>query len=360
LSTNEENADIVRFALVGCGNIGEKYLEVIHNNPRAQMVAVVDEQPLENLKNFVGNLPYFRSLEDFFNSDIQADVVTIATPNYLHAKQSISCLEKGFHVVIEKPLALKLKDALAVQKVEKKTGKKVFVVLQNRYSELSQWAKNLVDSGILGKIFMVQINCFWNRDERYYLTSNWKGDLEKDGGSLFTQYSHFLDIMYWLFGDIQNIKGDFFDFSHQHITDFEDSGIITFDFVNGGSGVFNFSTAAWDQNMESSLTILAENGAVKIAGQYMQRLEYCHIKNYKCPKIEEKNAFNDYGNYCGSASNHSYLIDNVIDVLKNNAEISVSSQCGVDLVRVIERIYTFRKDLIKIKQGKLTREEMDF
>lgn len=84
---------------------------------------------------------------------------------------------------------------------------------------------------------MVQINCYWNRDDRYYSKSKWKGSKDLDGGTLFTQFSHFIDIMYWVFGDITNITGRFNDFTHNHSTDFEDSGVVSFDFINGGMGV---------------------------------------------------------------------------------------------------------------------------
>lgn len=339
---NNEETRKIRFAIIGCGNIGKKHLRWIRANDNAKIVAVIDIKEQSDLEINLRDIPYFQSLDLFFDSAIAADVITIATPNYLHSSQAIMCLEHGFHVAIEKPISLNLEDAIAVQKAEQRTGKKVFVVLQNRYSPLSVWIKGLVSSGHLGRIYMVQINCFWNRDERYYLASDWKGDLSKDGGTLFTQYSHFIDIMLWLFGDIKNIRAKFQDYCHHNLTEFEDSGIVTFDFVEGGNGILNFSTAVWNHNMESSLTILAENGAVKIAGQYMERLEFCEVKDYELPDIEEAMTSIDYGSYQGSADNHQYVIENIIEVLNENAEVSVPVTAGVQLVDVIQRIYEKR------------------
>lgn len=332
----------IRFVLIGCGNIGKKHAEILMNHPEAQLVAVIDVKEKKTLDIEIGTTPYFQSLDEFLNSGIAADVINIATPNYLHAPQAIQCLEAGLHVVLEKPMALNASDVKKVLNTEKSSGKQVFIVMQNRFSPLSQWLKEVVDSGRLGKIFMVQVNCFWNRSARYYQESNWKGSLQKDGGTLFTQYSHFLDIMYWLFGDIENLSGRFANYAHQGITEFEDSGIVSFDFVNGGHGVLNFSTAAWQQNMESSLTILAENGTLKIAGQYMEKLEYCRIKDYEKPPIEATSSCNDYGHYQGSAQNHHFLIQNVIDVLQNKDKIAIPSQDGARLVEMIEKIYTQR------------------
>jgi UDP-N-acetyl-2-amino-2-deoxyglucuronate dehydrogenase len=223
----------------------------------------------------------------------------------------------------------------------------VFAVMQNRYSPPSVWIKEMVDSGKLGKIYLVQLNCYWNRDDRYYKQDSWHGKKDLDGGTLFTQFSHFIDIMYWLFGDIENINARLSDFNHQQLTEFEDSGVVTFDFVNGGMGCLNFSTSVWDKNLESSMTIIAENGSVKIGGQYMDKVEYCHVKNYSMPNLEPTNPGNDYGAYKGSAQNHHYVIDNVVDVLKGRASITTNALEGLKVVEMIERIYNSSSDGIK-------------
>ena len=127
-----------------------------------------------------------------------------------------------------------------------KNDRQVFCVMQNRYSPPSTWFKELVESNVLGDIHLVQLNCMWNRDSRYYHENTWHGDLALDGGSLYTQFSHFIDLMYWFFGDVYNIEGKVADFNHQHLTDFEDTGSFVFDFVNGGMGTFTFTTAVYD------------------------------------------------------------------------------------------------------------------
>ena len=197
-----------------------------------------------------------------------------------------------------------------------------------------------MESGRLGKIFIVQLNCYWNRDERYYKPDSWHGSKDLDGGTLFTQFSHFTDIMYWLFGDIENIRSRFGHFNHAGLTEFEDSGFVSFDFVNGGIGCINYSTSVWDHNLESSMTIIAEHGSVKIGGQYMNQVEYCHIKDYTMPELKPTNPGNDYGAYKGSAQNHHYVIENVVAVLKGRAAISTNALEGLKVVDIIERIYT--------------------
>ena len=217
--------------------------------------------------------------------------------------------------------------------------KHIFAVMQNRYSPPSEWIKEMIESNMLGKIYMVQLNCYWNRDLSYYRSDSWHGKKNLDGGTLYTQFSHFIDIMYWLFGDIQNIKGTFKDFNHQHLTDFEDSGFVNFEFIRGGIGSLNYSTSVWQQNLESSMTIIAENGTVKIGGQYMNEVVYVNIKDYTIPELAPTNPGNDYGSYKGSAQNHHYVINNVIDVLKGRASITTNALEGLKVVDIIERIY---------------------
>lgn len=336
----------IKFAVVGCGHIGKRHAEMISRNPDAELVALIDIKGKSQLNLEQYSVPFFNTIQEFINSGIEVDVINIATPNGYHATQALECLDARKHVVIEKPMALNKNDAEKVIFKALHVHKHVFAVMQNRYSPPSVWIKELIESGKLGKTFMVQLNCYWNRDDRYYKSDSWHGKKDLDGGTLFTQFSHFIDILYWLFGDISNIQTKFSDFNHNSLTDFEDSGFVSFDFVNGGMGSLNYSTSVWDQNLESSMTIIAENGSIKIGGQYMDKVEYCHLKDYEMPELAPTNPGNDYGAYKGSAQNHNFVIENVIDVLKNGKSISTNALEGLKVVDIIERIYKENK-LIK-------------
>ncbi len=329
----------IKFAVIGCGHIGKRHAEMITRNEESELVALIDVKNKEELNIDSYNVPYFNSLRDFLISGIEVDVINIATPNGFHAEQALECLEAKKHVVIEKPLALNRFDAEKVILKSQEVQKQVFAVMQNRYSPPSVWIKELIESGKLGKIFIMQINCFWNRDERYYKADSWHGKKDLDGGTLFTQFSHFVDIMYWLLGDIENIQSKFNDFNHKSLTDFEDSGFVTFEFVKGGMGCINYSTAVWHQNLESSMTIIAENGSIKIGGQYMNKVEYCDVKDYEMPLLSQINPSYDYGGYSGSAQNHNFVIENVINVLCNRNKVSVEPEDALKVVEIIEKIY---------------------
>lgn len=313
---------------------------MIRLNPEAELVALADIKPKSQLAIPANDeTPFFNSLEELIAAGLEIDVLNIATPNGYHAAQALLALEHGMHVVIEKPMALHRADAEAIIRKSKEKNRQVFVVMQNRYSPPSQWLKGLVDSGSLGEIYMVQLNCFWNRDSRYYTPDSWHGKKALDGGTLFTQFSHFVDMMYWLFGDITDIHARLKNYNHAQMTEFEDSGLVHFSFVKGGTGTINYSTSVWDRNMESSMTIIAEKGSVKIGGQYMNHVEYCHVQDYRMPELEETNPGNDYGQYKGSAQNHHYVIRNVIDVLHQRAGITTNAEEGMKVVEMIERIY---------------------
>lgn len=333
--------DKIRFAVVGCGHIGKRHAEMITRDPGAELVALCDIRAKEELGIEAYDVPFFSSLEDMLRAGLTFDVVNICTPNGLHAGMAIQAIESGRHVVIEKPMALNVADAEKVVFASLKHQKQVFCVMQNRYSPPSVWIKELVESGRLGQIYMVQLNCYWNRDALYYKPGSWHGDAQLDGGTLFTQFSHFIDIMYWLFGDITDIQARFADFNHAELTDFEDSGFINFRFVNGGMGSLSYSTAVWNRNLESSLLIVAEKGSVKIGGQYMNEVEYCHVDGYEMPDLAPTNPGNDYGPYKGSAQNHNYVIRNVVNVLSGNSEETITTNVleGMKVVDMIQRIY---------------------
>lgn len=329
----------IKFAVVGCGHIGKRHAEMISRNPECELSALIDVKAKDYLKIENYNVPFYSSMDEFLKTDGSADVINIATPNGSHSEQALLALEAKKHVVIEKPMALKKADAEKVIYKALNVHRHVFAVMQNRYSPPSVWIKEIIESGRLGKIYIVQLNCYWNRDDRYYKQDSWHGKKALDGGTLFTQFSHFIDIMYWLFGDIDNIQSRLADHNHKQLTEFEDSGVVTFDFINGGMGTLNFSTSVWDKNLESSMTIIAENGSIKIGGQYMDKVEYCHIKNYSMPELAPTNPGNDYGAYKGSAQNHHYIIDNVVDVLRGRSTITTNALEGLKVVEIIERIY---------------------
>ncbi len=336
----------IKFGVIGQGHIGKRHAEMIRRNPECELVAICDFLPHEELGLGDFKEHFYSSIDELLENHPEIQVICVCTPNGLHAEHALKILETNKHVVVEKPMALSKADCEKVIHTALDHNKTVFCVMQNRYSPPSVWLKEIVTNKTIGDIYMVQLNCYWNRDDRYYKARGWKGTQDLDGGTLFTQFSHWIDIMYWLFGDVKNIQAKFADFNHQLSTAFEDSGFISFDFVNGGMGSINYSTAVWDKNLESSLTIIGSKGSVKVGGQYMDQIESCNIKDYTMPALDATNPANDYGAYKGSANNHHNVIENVVDTINGNNKITTNALEGLKVVDIIERIYELRPETV--------------
>ncbi|MFD1628994.1 Gfo/Idh/MocA family protein [Pseudopedobacter beijingensis] len=325
------------FAIVGVGNIGRKYAKIIGALPNARLLAGVDTD-FDQRKNLGALLPFFTSIDDFIASKIPANVVCICTPNGLHPEHTIKCLKAGYHVVCEKPIALTTHEVQLMIEAEKQSGKHVFAVMQNRYSPVSMWLKTLLDQNKIGDLLYVQVNCFWNRNAQYYQDSPWRATNQLGGGPLYTQFSHFIDLLIWLTGNPENIRGTSFSLNPAIKTDFDDSGNISFDLKNGGKGSFNYTTAAWDTNIESSITIIGSKGNVKVGGQYMERLEYINLESkIDLPVFQDISNANNYKYYKGSADKHDEFLKRVIECIKEGREPEIGLQDEIDVINFIEQ-----------------------
>ena len=329
------------FAIIGCGRIAQRHAEQINNVGKLVAVCDIVEEKSNALAHAYSAKPY-TSIEQLLAADHTIDVVAVCTPNGLHAQHTILALQAGCHVVCEKPMAIKVEDCIAMIAASNKVQKHLFVVKQNRFNPPVLAVKDALDKNILGKIYSIQLNCFWNRDADYY-TNSWKGSMALDGGTLFTQFSHFIDLMYWMIGDVKTVQAITANYAHEEIIEFEDTGVVTVEFMNGAIGSINYTVNSHAKNMEGSITIFAENGTVKIGGQYLNTLEYAEVKDFSFGDIPAGNAANNYGTYTGSMSNHDKVYQNVQDVLTSNGIMKTSMQDGLKTVEIIEKIYQSAK-----------------
>ncbi len=327
----------VRFAIIGYGHIGRRHAQHILQHPEAQLCSICELPGQERPAGLPAHIAWYTDAETMLTAD-KPDVLNVCTPNYLHHTHSILALQHGVHVLCEKPMAISTSACDAMIAAAQEANKRIFVVKQNRYNEPVQQVKHLLEQNILGQVFMVNVNCFWNRNEAYYNQSPWRGSRKQDGGCLFTQFSHFVDILFYLFGDVENIRGLIRNFNHAY-TDIEDSGSFIMQTPAGALINFNFSTCSYEKNMEGAFTILAEKGTVKIGGQYLNTIEYQQISNHVLPPVSISGKANDYGLYQGSMSNHDQVIANVIDTLHGRASIMTSAYEGRKVVDIIERMY---------------------
>lgn len=327
----------IKFGIVGCGRIAQRHAEHIGNKGILTAVCDVVKEKADELAAKYGASAYY-SIDDMLKAQKGIDVISICSPNGLHAEHAIKALGEGFHVLCEKPMALTSYDCGEMIKAAERTNRRLFAIKQNRFNPPVEAVKRALDEGRMGKIYSIQLSCFWNRNPDYYHNS-WKGTLRLDGGTLFTQFSHFIDLLYWMIGDVREVRAMMGNYAHQGIIEFEDTGVVILEFQNGAIGTINYTVNSHGKNMEGSLTIFGEKGTVKIGGQYLNELEYQNIEGYRIDKLPEGNKANNYGNYQGSMSNHDKVYDNLIEVLQNNAAISTSSFEGLKTVEIIEKIY---------------------
>lgn len=331
----------IKFGLIGCGRIAQRHAEHINNQGELVAVCDIDLDKADKLASLFKAKAYSK-IDDLLINEKSIDVISICTPNGLHAEHSIKALRNGFHVLCEKPMAIKVQDCGNMIMEAEKANRRLFIVKQNRFNPPVVAVKDVLDKGLLGKILSVQLSCFWNRNPDYYKNS-WKGTKDLDGGTLFTQFSHFIDLMYWLVGDVKDVHSIVGNLDHQGIIEFEDTGVVALEFYNGTLGTINYTVNSYKKNMEGSLTIFGEKGTIKIGGQYINELEYQCIEGYEIKDLPAGNPPNNYGQYLGSMSNHDKVYSNVIEVLTNNGVISTNGFEGLKTVEIIDKIYRSTK-----------------
>lgn len=326
----------LRFAIIGCGKIAPRHAaEAVRNGELVAVCDILKEKADHLASKFSAKA--FYTITELLAAEKKIDLVAVCTPNGLHAAHSIVALQAGCHVLCEKPLCISSEDGNKMIEAASASGRKLFVVKSTRYNPALAGLKKIIEENKLGRLYSFQLNCFWNRPADYYKDS-WKGSLLLDGGTLYTQFSHYIDALLWLLGDIKNVAGFRKNIAHKAIIEFEDSGSVALEMENGMTGGLNWSVNTFQKNMEVSLTIIAEKGNIRIGGEYMNKIEYQLMEGHNF-EIPVQGVANDYGFYKGSMSNHDKVYENLVKALQNNHHPFTHATDGLKTVETIERIY---------------------
>jgi len=328
---------MLSFAIIGCGAIGNRH--ALHASHAGQLLAVCDivEEKACRLAKEYGARAY-KSVEDMLSLESGIDVVAVCTPNGWHARHTLLALKAGHHVICEKPMALHAADCRQMIEQAMLAGRQLFVVKQNRFNPPVALVKDMLDSGKCGRIYSIQMNACWSRGPAYYRDS-WHGSREMDGGILYTQFSHFIDLLCWMIGGVKEVSAIANNFAHRGLIAFEDTVAATVRFESGALGSLHFSINSYQNNMEGSLLIVAEKATIKIGGQYLNTLEYLRSDMDETPVLPAGNHANDYGAYQGSMSNHDKIYGHVKAVIEERQPNQFDGQAGLRTVEVIEKIY---------------------
>jgi len=329
----------IRIAIVGIGNIGKRHIAVIDADPNTVLSGICDinEDKCQTQSDLYNGIPIYTDFNKMFD-EVEADVISICSPHYLHKSMTLAAIEKGFNVLVEKPMALKVEDAQEMIDAANKKGVKLYVVKQNRFNVPVKLVKEVIDEGRLGKVYMVQCNVLWNRNTEYYTESDWRGNKTKEGGALFTQVSHFIDLMIWLFGSVIEAKANIETLKHD--IEVEDSGVATLKFDSDVLGSVLWTTCVYNKNHEGSITIIGEKGTIKIGGQYLNKIDFWDVESFPLPNnINFVDLPNNYGKYQGTSSNHDKVIKELVKDMNNQSGNTVLGDEGIKSIEAIQMIY---------------------
>lgn len=326
-----------KFAIIGCGRIAHRHAENILRV--GQLTAVCDTEKTK-ADEFAAafNAKAYYSIDDLLKEEKEIEVVSVCTPNGLHAEHTIKSLQGGKHVLCEKPMCIAMEAAWSMMDTAHFFRRKLCVVKQNRFNPPVQFVNNLLNQDKLGKILSFQLNCFWNRPQEYY-DGGWRGSKTLDGGLLYTQFSHFIDLLYWFLGDVEEVTGYKKSFGLRTHLEFEDTGVAILKMKNGAIGTINYTINSYKKNVEGSLALIGEKGSIKIGGQYLNTIEWQSTDESPYPEKHQTTDANNYGFYTGSMSNHDKVYDEFIKALDNVPNSLPKPAEAVKTIEIIRKIY---------------------
>lgn len=329
------------YALIGCGRISPNHVLAALNN-RIQIVGLCDldvNKANKHKKDFnlsddtVVYSDYKKMIDD-----LQPHLIAIATQSGNHAEIAKFCIRKGIHLIIEKPIALSLKDADEIITLSKQYNVIVSACHQNRFNKSIQKIREAIDNNRFGKLFYGTAHIRWNRKKDYYDQALWRGTWEQDGGALMNQCIHNIDLLRWMMGEqIIEVFAYTDNLNHSYI-EAEDIGMALVKFKNGSYGIIEGTTNIYPQNLEETLCIFGEKGTIKVGGKSVNIIEEWHFSDDLDNSNEVKNNYREnpptvYG------FGHTPLYADVIESILNNRKPYVSAKDGRDALELVLAIY---------------------
>ncbi len=349
----------INVALIGCGKIAEKHAEILKLKKlkKLSLVAVCDIKK-NKAKSFGEkyNISFFDNIDKLFKT-MNIDLVVVCSSSGFHYKNALAISKYKKHIIIEKPICLDLDEAKKIIKIFQKNKNMLFVVMQYRLNPYLKLLKNIINKKLLGKISSISVKVWWCRDQKYYNEAKWRGTWKLDGGIFMNQGIHHLDMMQWLLGPVESVIAVIKKRLVKIET--EDTGSAILEFKNGVLGTIEVSTAIRPKNLENSVTVLGENGNIKIGGLQMNKLEIYDFKNKKKARnILRKNKIEDY-------NNHYLFYKNILENFTQKKKHIDGNEAikSLEIVNAIyqsvikkRKIYLPLKSKIKNKNLKLTLE----
>jgi UDP-N-acetyl-2-amino-2-deoxyglucuronate dehydrogenase len=329
---------MINFAIVGCGRIAKRHAELLGTGQirGARLVAVCDSIPsrADQFATRYG-VPAFVTLDDMLARG-GIDVVSVLTPSGMHAEHAIRVCRSGRHVVVEKPMALRLEDADAMIAAADAAKVRIFVVKQNRFNVPVVKAREALDAGRFGNLVLGTVRVRWCRDQSYYDQDAWRGTWALDGGVVANQASHHVDMLSWFMGPVEKVHAR----SARALVDIEaeDTAVATVRFRNGALGVIEATAATRPSDLEGSLSVLGSGGSVEIGGFAVNKIRHWKFTQ---PTDDDAAVMERYSvnppNVYGFG--HQAYYEHVVDVLDGRAAALVDGHEGRASLELVAAIY---------------------
>ncbi len=328
----------LKFALVGCGRIAKRHAELLGLGQiaGARLAAVCDVKPERAAaygKQF--GVPHYTDMHEMMRAG-GIDVVSVLTESGLHAEHVIALARHGAHIVVEKPMALTLDDADRMIEACASAGVKLFVVKQNRFNVPVVKLREALEAGRFGKLVLGTVRVRWCRPQSYYDQDSWRGTWAMDGGVLTNQASHHIDMLEWMFGEVETVSA--FSTTALVKIEAEDTAVVSLKFRNGALGVIEATTAVRPKDLEGSISVLGEKGSVEIAGFAVNEMRHWNFAETQpgdgeVMKKYSVNPPNVYG------FGHQAYYEHVVDCLSNSRKHLVDGLEGRRSLELISAIY---------------------
>jgi UDP-N-acetyl-2-amino-2-deoxyglucuronate dehydrogenase len=331
----------IKIGVVGCGRISKNHLQAIsthYNDFDLTAVCDIDKRAFSTLE-LDQKVVIYHDLSEMLMAE-NLDVITICTPSGLHSEQTIIAAQHGVHVICEKPMATRYMDGLRMVKACDQANVRLFVVKQNRLNSTLKLLKSAVSEGRFGAIKLVQINVFWTRPQSYYDHGmGWRGTWEFDGGAFMNQASHYVDLADWLIGPVEKVQA----FSNtSRMIEAEDTGVLNLKWRNGALGSMAVTMLTYPQNLEGSITILGENGTVKVGGVAVNEIQAWDFVDERDYDAQVKDASYETTSVYGFG--HTQYYENVISVLRGDLEPETDGREGLKSLELLTATYLAARD----------------
>jgi len=329
---------MLNFALVGCGRIAKRHSELLGLNEidGAKLVSVCDnviDKANKIAEQF--KVSAYQDMDEMMKSE-SIDVVVVLTPSGLHAEHVINLSKYGKHIMVEKPMALTVKDAENMIYACDENNIKLFVIKQNRFNVPVVKLREALDADRFGKLTLGTVRVRWARHQTYYDQDPWRGTWAMDGGVLTNQASHHVDMLEWMMGDVESVFAKMTTALADVET--EDTAIVTLKFKNGALGIIEATTATRPTNLEGSISILGEHGTVVVGGVAVNEMQTWVFEDEQegdSSILEEfsVNPPNVYG------FGHQAYYEHVVDCIVNGSANLVDGLQGRKSIELINAIY---------------------